>query len=519
MHTAERGSLDDCFGCLTEPALQLLDERLGKVASLGPHERQALVAGTAAGLADTVRRKVSRVLLLELNAAREAGTLTASDSPGRWQEFIKRASAIDFWQSLKEYYPTLLDRLDIVIGRRCAASIELGERFAADRQVITELTGQPVLLDAVTFGAGDSHRGGRTVALLKLTANTVVYKPRSLEIDKALDRLLRVVLPGQDGIRVPQVRTRAGYGWAEFIEHRHCENESELGAYYTGLGHWLAIAKLLGATDLHAENLIACGPVPVVIDCETLFSPHPDAPASGLGAAFDHASAVLADTVMQSGLLPSRGVALGWRGVDVSAAGALPGQQPLGQVPQIIGEGTDTAHLGFGPLPAMGTANQPSPEPQLRQHWPAVLAGFDDLTARLLDLDQAGALAGPLADFAGVEMRTVLRATEAYAELSRMLWHPVSLHDERPAVARAENLLVRQGELSALAPDDPAVVAAEVAELLVGDVPFFHTVPPSAGSSGRAGSSTACHTTWWRPPGSVGSTASWLSNARSSRRP
>jgi lantibiotic modifying enzyme len=82
--------------------------------------------------------------------------------------------------------------------------------------------------------------------------------------------------------------------------------------------HWLAVMRLLGGSDLHAENLIAQGGSPVVVDCETLFTPKiPPAP-SELGQAFDHAAELVAGTVLSVGMLPGRGMALGWRGIDSS---------------------------------------------------------------------------------------------------------------------------------------------------------------------------------------------------------
>ncbi|MGI8667877.1 MAG: type 2 lanthipeptide synthetase LanM family protein [Jatrophihabitans sp.] len=493
MTTAERADLDRSFDCLTAPALQVMATELAANSSLGQPERAALLAGTAATLAEAVRRKVSRMLLLELNAARLNGSLSAPDSESRWDEFINRASDLAFWQSLAPHYPSLLPRLDRVIGNRCQAALEPARRFDTDRAVAASLTRRHgAELRSVRFGQGDSHRGGRTVALLELSGGTVVYKPRSLAIDRALAHLLDTVFAGEpctSRISVPRVQDRGSWGWAEFTAHWRCESVAELERYYTGLGHWLAMAALLSATDLHAENLIACGPVPVVIDCETLFSPRAPAPASGYGAAVDRAAALLGHTVLSSGLLPGRGSALGWRGVDVSAAGALPGQQPLGQAPQIIDAGTDLARLGSGPLPPMQAANQPSDEPQLHRFWPRVVAGFDELTDRLHRLDAAGRLEEPLIRFADVEMRRVLRATEAYAELGRMLWHPVSLHDEAAAIQRASELLLKQAAASPSAPVDPAVVAAEVAELLDGDVPFFWTRPSIGRLEGPRGTS------------------------------
>lgn len=489
MTPVESADLADAFHGLSEPALTELGRQLSEIGALGARERSALAVATASALSEVLRGKLTRLLLLELHADRLSGVLTAPDSRGRWNEFVRRAADAGYWQSLATSYPSLQARLGRLIEHRCQAAVELGRRFAEDRAALAEFSKVSSLeLQDVQFGKGDSHRGGRTVAVLDFGARSLVYKPRSLSIDRELARLLAAVVPGSPaaGIRVPEVVLRPHYGWAEFVPHRYCGSDAEFGRYYTGLGHWLAIARLLNASDLHAENLIACGPVPVVVDCETLFGPEQPRPPSGYGQAFDAANALLDGTVLRSGLLPGRGGALGWRGVDFSAAGALPDQQPVGEVPQVIDAGTDEARIGTGPMGPLRAANLPSPDPKLRSFWPSVVAGFDELSERLHQLDARGRLAGLLEPFAVIESRWVLRATEVYAEVGRMLWHPVSLHDQSAAVDQARELLRQHGEaMHGTLP--PEVIEAELADLLIGDLPYFAGQPRDGYLTGPAG--------------------------------
>ncbi|MDQ1738871.1 MAG: hypothetical protein QOE53_523, partial [Pseudonocardiales bacterium] len=322
---AAEGEFDQCFGCLFVPRLIELASELDGLALLGHAERAAVVAGVTETLVDTLRRKVSRLLVVELNVAAHNGALSAATPAGRWTEFLDRASQPGFWRDLSTHYPTLLPRLDTIVANRCAAGAELARRFAADRAAIGAFLGNPGgELTAVSFGQGDSHRAGRSVAQLSLEDGALIYKPRSLAVDAALDRFLEEVFdpPGgvhhRDRIRVPRVLVREGYGWSEFVEHRYCRTPEELHSYYTGIGHWLALARLFGTTDLHAENLIAAGPRPVIVDCETLFTPWLRLASMGMGDATDRALQRLYSTVLLSGLLPDRGSELGWRGVDIS---------------------------------------------------------------------------------------------------------------------------------------------------------------------------------------------------------
>lgn len=487
------GDFDPSLDFLTAPALDRLSAALGSIPGLAEAEAEVIHQAAAETLEETLRLKVNRVLLLELNAARISGRLTG-ETPGlRWREWKATAATPEFWRSLTRHYPTMPSRLGTIIANRCAAAEEMARRFAADRAELTALPGGPCGdLARVEFGAGDSHRGGRTVALLHGSRGRVLYKPRSLAVDRDLARLiarLAAGLPDGTRIRVPGVLVRAQYGWAEHIQHRYCATDAELRSFYRGIGHWLALMRLIGGSDLHAENLIAAGPVPVVVDCETLFTPYTAAKPSGYGAAVDRAVDLLGGSVLRIGLLPGRGVSLGWRGVDMSALGALPGQQPYVQVPVVIDAGTDMARVGVERVEMESAANHPSPDPMLARYWDLVLSGFTELTGHLDALDRRDELAGLLADFSDHPIRVVLRATETYGELSRMLWHPISLHDEATAVRTAARLLSEQAGNLPGAPSDPQVIDAEVAELLNGDIPFFATSPRRGRLDGPGGTS------------------------------
>jgi lantibiotic modifying enzyme len=361
------------LACLVEPPLAALTEQLQHVRGLTDSEGAAIRESLATSLRETLLRKVNRVLILELNAARITGELTAGDSAARWSQFLEISAAPQYWESLSEYYPTMLARLNTVISRRCTAVLAMTERLSADREAITRLlSAEPGPLRRVRIGAGDSHRGGQTVALLGFDTGIVVYKPRSVHVDAALNNLLAAVLtdvPPDARIRVPRVLPRGDYGWAEHVSHRFCAGREELSSFYRGMGHWLGVMRLLGGSDLHAENVIACGPVPVVVDCETLFTPaYPPRP-SGFGSAVDKASALVQATVLRTGMLPSRGIALGLRGVDISAAGSLRGEQPVTDLAVIIDAGRDTARFGYEPARLAIGASHPSPVPVLADYW------------------------------------------------------------------------------------------------------------------------------------------------------
>jgi len=467
------------------------------MAELHPREREVVLAQTRESLYGCLHAKLTRLLLVELNGARVTGRLKGADAAQRWADFLDLSSRLGFWDDLEKHYPSLRQRIDCIVRNRCAASLLFAQRWVADRTGIASLCNGAVgELEALEFGAGDSHRGGLTVALLRCQGGRIVYKPRSVSVDVALhDFIAELAVDHGDSlsIRVPRVVERESYGWAEFIEHRYASDDLELRSFYRGIGHWLAIMHLLGANDLHAENLIAHGATPVVVDCETLFTPKTPSPPSGLGQALDQASELVAGTVLNIGLLPGRAQSLGWRGIDYSGVGSLPKQQPMVSQHTILKAGTDEAHLGTIMLEAPVAQNHPSPEPALALFWPEALDAFDRLTSTLQKLDAAGTLQQRLQIFADCRVRVVLRATETYAELTRMLWHPVSLHNDDQARQHAHELLEKMATNVVSAPNDPDVIRAEIEDLLFGDIPFFTTLVRHGQLEGPRG------TTWLEP--------------------
>jgi type 2 lantibiotic biosynthesis protein LanM len=487
---------DTSLGCLVSPALDELATQLCFVAGLSARERDVITDATRESLYTLLHGKVSRLLVLELNAARVTRRLNGENSEQRWQQFLDLSSEQSFWDDLATHYPAL-SRVDAIVRKRCTATLRFAQRWSIDRRRLESLCAAgPGELNELSFGAGDSHRAGSTVAIVRGEGWRVVYKPRSLAIDSAL-RGFVAQLAGDDGsavnIRIPAAIDCGDYGWVEFVDHRFAAGNEELLSFYRGIGHLLALMRLLSGSDLHAENVIAHGGSPVVVDCETLFTPKIPPSPSGYGKAFDRAGELIGRTVLSVGLLPGRGFGLGWRGVDLSAVGMLPGQQPMQQQLGILGAGSDEARVGAILVEAPVSQNHPSPRPALAEYWPEVLRGFDELTATLQRLDAAGSLRARLQVFEDCRIRVVVRATEVYAEIARMLWHPVSLHNPEPARQRAFGLLEKMAVNSSVAPSDPAVINAEIDELLEGDIPYFSAVVREGRLCGPGG-------TGWLPP-------------------
>ena len=466
----------DIIACFTEPHRDLLAMHLTALSQkLDDGERDLISRMADAALHTHARLKLNRVLLLELHAAKLEGLLTANDEAARFAQFVELACKPAFVAHLDTRYPVLRPRLQRMLDRQRHAIEAMIERFIDDRDSLATLLGRSTgRLLALTMGEGDLHAGGQAVARLTVEGGQVMYKPRSLCIDHILETFLAAVFSDDpDRIRVPPVIDRGAYGWAAFVPHRYCDGDGELRAFYHRMGDWLGILRLVGGTDIHHENLIAVGPIPTVIDAESLFALLPKGSPSAYGHAHELAQGLIRSSVLRTGIVPFRAPALGFDGVDVSAAGALPDQQPQLQVPVIVNPGTTEARLDIVDVDVEHSQNHPDPRPDVSLYWDRISEGFLDTSRRLRHLDATGQLAAMLDAFEGCVARDILRPTQAYVELGRMLWHPASLHDEAPGIERARDLLARNAIVMPIAPSSPEAIAAEIDDLRHGDIPVF----------------------------------------------
>jgi len=119
--------------------------------------------------------------------------------------------------------------------------------------------------------AGDRHADGDAVTVIDFGDERAVYKPRSVAASRSLSRVFDR-LAEVSSLSVPSpptVVTRDGYGWAAHVDCDSFDARSQLSAYYDRAGVVAWLATLLGATDLHHENLVATAAGPVIVDAET----------------------------------------------------------------------------------------------------------------------------------------------------------------------------------------------------------------------------------------------------------
>jgi type 2 lantibiotic biosynthesis protein LanM len=428
--------------------------------------------------------RLSRTMVLELNVARLQGQLEGETAEARFFSFLQRLRDCDIALSLLQEYPVLARQVVICINYWVTFSLEFIQHLCADWEAIcTTFTPEadPGVLVQLDTGAGDKHRGGRSVIIAKFSSDfQIVYKPKSLAIDVHFQQLLTWLNErgNHPPFRTLKVINRHTYGWVEFVHTQPCNSPDAVQRFYQRQGGYLALLYAVGATDFHKENLIAVGEDPVLIDLESLF--HPESEEFDSQKSLFVASKKIVDSVLRVGLLPQRI----WanresEGVDLSGLGGAVGQMTPNPVPSWVGMGTDEMRLTKERKAMPGSQNRPKlndTEVNVLDYTDAIATGFTEVYQLLLNhRDELLSDNSILARFAEDEVRVILRPTQTYGLLLQDSFHPDLL---RNALDR-DRFFDRLWQEVPRRPHLTKVIPAERDDLWQGDIPMFTTRPNS----------------------------------------
>jgi len=403
-----------------------------------------------------------------------------------YEGFIDGYRGEHIWSFFLEY--SVLARLLVLqVDQWVDACQEFLLRLQTDQEAIAEVFFEGRELDPVVDiepGCSDPHRHGRTVFVLTFNSgDRLVYKPRSMSVDRAFSELLTWVNACgiSPTLKVFRVLNRATYGWMEYIPSLPCQSQQEVQHYYQRIGMLLGLLYLLGGTDMHEENLIACGDMPVLIDLEMVIHPGPlnfsllDSP---LPPSIDTAQR----TAINSGFLPHKFLVMGGKfAIDVSALGGGEANESPRPVPQWKHINTN-AMVFCREVVRMEEKQLPNRVKlhdrilQSQDYQAEIFDGFRRMY-HVLTEQRAGLLApeGPLASFAGCPIRYIIRATNTYGFMLDRLCSPFFLHDGADRWIEMQ-FLKKRLLLKATTPSWASrLYEAELAALERLDIPWFGT--------------------------------------------
>jgi hypothetical protein len=436
---------------------------------------RAILQETAAHVARDVMGDVNRALIdgfaedAHARLAHVFASLSLSPAP----------RAASDWLARFESYPVAARALGVQLQQWLQHLREFLARLHADAGMLTDAFARGVALgDVVSYrgGLSDPHDGGRMVCKVTFASGvSLAYKPHDLRAAAAFDALVqRVELGGCEArrLRVPRTIAADGYGWQLWVEPAPCADTDAVARYFCHVGALTRLLQVLDATDCIAENLIAVGDQPQLIDLEGLLSPRaalaPSVPDD------ERALAELVwDTPLRVGLITAKVV--GEPGRPAADLGAMAGDEqraaPFG-----------AAGARFSPatsLPRIGSDDAASVSPE---HYVLELLQGYEAAARWLRSAGADVVRVFLTAVHAAPARFVYRNTHVYARLLASSLTPTCLADSGvhdASLARIWRAGMRTAESRAL-------VALELAALRNFDVPVFHA---NAGSRSLVGTS------------------------------
>ena len=462
---------------------------------------QGVDAAAADNLSDAARTCLSLGLLEDVSALAapavyERFTKARTAAAARYDQFVADMKSGGF-RRLFEDKPVLLRLLATLTRQWIDSSHEFVLRFAADlpkigRDLLQSSAASRVA--AIESGLSDPHNGGRSARIVRFADGArIVYKPKDLRLDVAWHGLIERLNRADPPIALQAVRSiaRDGYGWTEFIDHAECADTDGYARFFSRAGAWLALFHVFAATDMHQENMIACGDHPVPIDLETILQPSADEHKiqDPEGAAFNAAMDIIANSVMTVGLLPAYG-----RSADnsVFAMGGMTADWGARTVIKWNDINSDAMRPAKAKEPGETNTNLPhvgGRHAKFADHIDNFVAGFADY-AKFLRRRVRNANAADLFDgFAGVPVRKVVRPTRFYYMLLERLRDHRSMDDGAVWSAQAD-FVARLSEWDRESDPLWPLVRAERAALLTLNVPHF-VLPSDGGEIGDASGTSA----------------------------
>lgn len=473
---------DAFFAGLISPFLERLSQEIQQ--GLDPKSRSEiapLLEGFVLHIEETLRRIAERCAILELNVARILGETIGETPEARFHNFGRQLGANGGFQRFFETYPVLARVFCEIVDQGVENFRQFCGRLSTDFTSISEVIfggqnpGPPI---RAQFGLSDRHRAGQTVAEVTFRSGvSLIYKPRPVDVDLHLSLVHTWINARIPDLDIWSPRLLAGgdgsYGWMETVSSAPCATLQERERFFVRQGAHLAIFHALGGTDLHRENLIACGEQPVYVDVEALMHPRlTPRPEERSEACLD---AALSASVLATGLLPAP---FGQQAeVDLSGLAGRNNQRTPYKVLQWRDFGTD--HWRYERRATLLQPSHHTARDEIGREVPAVehvgeiTRGFV-LATEAINSDKAE-FAGLLRRFAHDPVRVVARATSTYGILLQESTHPNiakdalgqdRLFDELWLTTRSNPLFAR-------------LVASEQRDLRRFDIPIFSTSPSS----------------------------------------
>lgn len=421
-----------------------------------------------------------KTIVLELNVSKLRNELKGNDSKERFQSFILLFK--DKERLINFYYEYItLTRLLSTTTTNFIKNMEelLGILVKYKDKIFNHFDIKPgEKINKIIPGIGDTHEQGKTVVKIFFSSgNIIVYKPRNLKIAQAYNKFIDWLNSKNEILDMPTYSSLCfdNFTLEEFVSKKSCVSEKEIENYYIRFGQLIAIMYLLNGTDIHMENLIACGEYPYVVDLETLFQN--DIKFNVPDTAFSKATYEMFNLVTKTSLLPSKTFKIDLRqnGIDVSALNGKEQEIPH-KVLAPVNILTDEMRyeLTNAKIPSAENIPELNGKPvSYNSYIEKIVQGFRNACNLFLKhKEELLNSNGILNEFKSVKIRIILRDTVQYSNIIQHLHHPDYMRD---ALLREQMLQ----NIWSFPYVNKEVINSEYQDLLNNDIPIFYSYTDS----------------------------------------
>ena len=456
------------FECIGEVVLQEIESNTAISKVLGRPAQEILDTGV---LKEILLKMSKRVLILDMNARREAGELSGDSEEEEYADYVYRhLMRPEYLENLFREYPVWEEVIFQGIEFYIRNVNEIIQHLDSDqRDLNAEFFSEAPFNEVVRIsGSGsDTHCENRVVYRVELDNGEVIYHKSRVNTGIRFFNELYTCVGDSCGVSayINPVLERDVYVWEKEAVYRECQSEQQVKNYFTRLGMILCICHLCHSGDMHYENMVACGEYPVIIDYETLIQLPPDQkPADEKGT-----NAFIGMSVLPIGILPFYGARNKNFNADFSGLCGGGKQMMDLQIPVISNPDKSTMCIAY----KYGETQEKNNRVRLNgalvnpgDYLDDIYAGFEAGYLYIYEhKEQVSQLAHKMQESL---YRQLFRNTQEYHMILDLSYHPQFMKQEGMRRSFLENALAIP-EFK----DKYWIVKQEIEDMLNGDIPYF----------------------------------------------
>lgn len=375
-------------------------------------------------------------------------------------------------------YPELIRVLDVKTKNTIDFLVDIIKSTESEINNIEKSLNDSKSLGKITdlyLGEGDTHNNGKTVTKLKFdTGKTLIYKPHNLEVEEKYYEFIqwfnKTAAKDEDSSLMAAKCYHSGnHGWMEFIDQKDCRDEKDVRNFYYKMGKLLCILYTTNGIDIHNENIIAHGNMPVLVDLETFL--HPDLyPLSDEDSASKVSAKKLSDSVIKNLILPTYIVNKESKKVyDLGGLSGAEEQEAVFPSKFIKDYGTDEVKivLEHGVIEVKdNNASLQGKNINSKEYSENIILGFKETYNWIVE-NKSEYISVLKELFEKVTVRILFRPTNSYSHLLSSSYHPNLLTNSVDRFIYlhkfAEKLNEKYNEVG----------LSEIEDFLKGDIPYF----------------------------------------------